>query len=800
MPRKRKNRKRQHPGATPPTDRRSGQRTRRLTLLSSGGLGLAGIAAVAVWWSFFSPIELHVPPAVHSETVVEAADFVGAEACGSCHREQYRKWQTSTHGRAGGVPSPGLVIARFDGVAIRFSDATVVPAVSPDGRYTFTVTEVDRDPVVLTVTGVVGGGHMVGGGTQGFVAAFPDGTVRFLPFDFVKREGVWFCNTNTRANQGWVPITPKMSLLECADWPPMRVLGTTPHYANCQECHGSQISLGFDTTSMRYETRLTSLRINCESCHGPGRRHVRLAQTGQISDSADVGLASLATLSKDESLEVCFRCHALKDVMHSGYLPGQPLQERYSLGLPFLGDSPLFPDGRVRSFAYQGNHRFSACYLDGSMTCTDCHEPHGQGYRDIWGRSLQSRFSDGQCLDCHASKTGRVEQHTHHPTNSAGSRCVSCHMPYFQHPELGNAVRFARSDHTIAIPRPAFDAGLGITGACVQCHGDRSVAELEKQTHEWYGEIKPHRAIVAAQVRSQPFPDIEAAAAELLDTGANHPLAQIVGLGTFVRRYVIPDMPDPPRGVIQSLRSLAESSDLDLRATALAALHLVSGNDRATRRFLARAITAAGARRERLVDRWLMAIATFADLYAVSGDWPSAISSYQKGLEIRPNDGTVLRNMGLAQLSAGAPGDAAESLRKAASADPTDPDSWLNLGVALERLSNPGGAEAAYRRALAIKPDAARAHANLGNILFQGGNPEAAVRSYQEAIRLAPKMVQARVALATALISMGQTARALEVARRAVVVAPESPLVERFLQDLEQALKGSARDDTRPRP
>jgi formate-dependent nitrite reductase cytochrome c552 subunit len=129
--------------------------------------------------------------------------------------------------------------------------------------------------------------------------------------------------------------------------------------------------------------------------------------------------------------------------------------------LPQLGDQPFQPDGRVRTFAYQQGHLYSDCYLKGRMTCTTCHDPHAQSYRDVNGAALAGRFADGQCTGCHASKSEPVEAHTKHAAASAGSRCVNCHMPYIQHPELGGAVRYARSDHSIPIPRPAFDSTLG---------------------------------------------------------------------------------------------------------------------------------------------------------------------------------------------------------------------------------------------------------------------------------------------------------------------------------------------------
>ena len=36
---------------------------------------------------------------------------------------------------------------------------------------------------------------------------------------------------------------------------------------------------------------------NCESCHGPGRRHVEWARSGRQDTATDIGLRSLTTLN-----------------------------------------------------------------------------------------------------------------------------------------------------------------------------------------------------------------------------------------------------------------------------------------------------------------------------------------------------------------------------------------------------------------------------------------------------------------------------------------------------------------------
>ena len=123
-----------------------------------------------------------------SETrAVAAGEFVGTDRCAECHRDVAEAWRGSTHAKAGGPPGQVNVIAPFDGTPIRFADAEVIPR-SSGGRFTFTVRQNGADDRMFTVDGVVGGGHMQGGGTQGFVSRFADGTWRFLPFDFSRQS------------------------------------------------------------------------------------------------------------------------------------------------------------------------------------------------------------------------------------------------------------------------------------------------------------------------------------------------------------------------------------------------------------------------------------------------------------------------------------------------------------------------------------------------------------------------------------------------------------------------------------
>jgi Flp pilus assembly protein TadD len=712
------------------------------------------------------------------------ADFVGSEACAGCHEDEYRAWAGSTHGQAGGEPGPTVIIAPFDGGAIRFADATVIPRVR-SGVFEFVVRQDGFPEATYPVDGVIGKGHMLGGGTQGFITRLPDGTERFLPWDWSRTENLWFCNTGSRLNRGWLPIDENMRLSDCGDWPPLRPIGTVDRFANCQECHGSQIRTTLDPEAGRYHTEYTTLQVNCESCHGPGRAHVSWASSGR--QAADIGLESLAYLDKDRSLEVCFQCHALKDVLEEGYLPGAPLTHYYALKFPVLGDQPYFADGRVRSFAYQANHLASACYLQGPMDCVSCHEPHGQGYWDTDRRPLASPFDDGQCTSCHPSKLVDPAAHTFHLPTSEGSRCVSCHMPYLQHPEVGPEIGFARSDHTIAIPRPTFDADLGITGACSQCHADRSPRELQAQTIAWWGALRPHRPLVQGQVDELRARNLTEAAELLLHPSELDPLIQFQAASTLLTGYLPPDAVEPPPMVVERLRALAAGPDLDVKALALASLHWLAGDAPEVRSFLVATLEAADDD-EALRGRWILALGFLGDHYRDRGDFDRGAVAYQKGLELRPGDAKLLHAQGLLRTRAGDFAEAVRLLRASLSADPVQPLGWVNLGIALAGIGDDAGAGEAYRRAIQLSPGEAVAHFNLGNLQQRAGRLEEASQSYRAAVDADPGLGRAHFELARVYILLERTGEALPHARRAVEFLPDHAPSRQMLQDLTRAL------------
>ena len=228
----------------------------------------------------------------YKSKTIKFSDFVGSKECQSCHPDIYDQWEGSTHANAGGPPTEVRVIAPFNGKGIELKDVIVYPEVNM-GIYQFRiVNQKTKIETIIIVEAVVGGGFMYGGGTQTFFAKYPDGTYRFLPFDYSKTEGEWFAQLSV--DERWVKINNGIELKELYNWPPHRLLGEVENISNCQQCHGSQIistKVGQD-----FDVQFTSLAINCESCHGPAVTHIKSMSgivTKMINESESVGINSL---------------------------------------------------------------------------------------------------------------------------------------------------------------------------------------------------------------------------------------------------------------------------------------------------------------------------------------------------------------------------------------------------------------------------------------------------------------------------------------------------------------------------
>ena len=589
------------------------------------------------------------PTLKYNETKISFADFIGSDQCQACHADIYEQWKGSSHALAGGPATANNIIAPFNGQPIVLDDVVVYPE-QVGSTYRFRIVTPAGDiKQTIDVEFVVGKGLMYGGGTQTFFGKYEDGTYRFLPFDYSKHEESWF--VQLKRDEKWVKIRKDIKLDDLYNWPPHRTLGEINDISNCQQCHGSQIIA--KKVNDVYDVKFTSLSINCESCHGPAKEHATIMSgivNNVLNNDQGIGIQTAVGLSTDESLNMCFQCHAVKTPIRDDYLPGENLQEFYSLKLPLLGnENPFGLNGRIKTFGYSLNHLYSDCYLNGSMDCTSCHNPHSNSYQDIAGNALIGRFDDNQCLSCHMAKSNDITAHTYHKPESEGSSCVACHMPARQHLAIGTEIQYKRTDHTVAIPRPSFDAAQGLESACKQCHADISEEDLQLTINDWYGPIKPLHPVIANRMKVNERTTGGDAAKVLLQPQHEHPMGQFANLTYFIKRYLSPGMTYLDLQIIEKLKDYTENEDIDIKALAYAGLHYSQYNNPQVKRFLTDEIKKLGQNEESVRRRWGLILDYFGSVFYLSGDKAKAIECYELASEVLPDDPTIINNLSKAR-------------------------------------------------------------------------------------------------------------------------------------------------------
>lgn len=192
--------------------------------------------------------------------------------------------------------------------------------------------------------------------------------------------------------------------------------------ASCFSCHTTAM---FSTTEINPQTIVPG--IGCEACHGPGAQHVRLmrSRAAGVSASSSPHIFNAANLSPAGAVDACGACH----------------------GTPW--------DIRVTGTSGKATVRFPAYRLeksrcwgaagDSRLTCFSCHDPHAPLQRE-------ASAYDADCLSCHSSGKSAaafVAAHMAPACPVATTKCVTCHMPKFEIPDM----HYKFTDHMIRVVR-----------------------------------------------------------------------------------------------------------------------------------------------------------------------------------------------------------------------------------------------------------------------------------------------------------------------------------------------------------
>lgn len=356
-------------------------------------------------------------------------DFVGSDACASCHQDIFDRWEQTLMANVIVDPAerPDVVLGDFS---------------TPNDLVTFSL-----DEVAFTY------------GSKWKQRYFTQvgGDYYVLPAQWDVQNGEWRRYFPQPGGDWWTehyPVDPMQR----------------PTGPLCDGCH----SVNFDLTTRT----VTEWNVGCEKCHGAGSLHVEFPISETIVNPKDPGRAD----------DVCIQCHSQGQPRSNpiegqyydwpvGYQPGDRLSDYWVLDEHHLGEETFthWPEGSAHKNRMQGNDYVqSQMYVKG-VTCAGCHDVHGTpNDADL----LQP--GNAVCTECHSPQLqpgprGTLSYHTQHEADSEGSVCVSCHMPPIARTVGDVHVR----SHTFRFISPTLTERYGIPNPCTSCH------EHAEESNEW---------------------------------------------------------------------------------------------------------------------------------------------------------------------------------------------------------------------------------------------------------------------------------------------------------------------------
>lgn len=220
----------------------------------------------------------------------------------------------------------------------------------------------------------------------------------------------------------------------------------------CRACHEPQ----FDSVASTKHGKLQDLPawkgkvVGCESCHGPGKEHVD-------AGGDKTKIINFKNMNAKAVSETCLTCHAGKET-HNNFRRGEHWRNNVGCTDCHTPHGPNHGEMKPDSWTLIGEvskekpteattamlkaneqQLCTSCHnetkaqftkpfhhkvLEGTMKCSDCHNPHG-GFEN-----KQTRLSVGNdtgCVRCHSDKQGPFV-FEHAPLKIEG--CSACHTPH----------------------------------------------------------------------------------------------------------------------------------------------------------------------------------------------------------------------------------------------------------------------------------------------------------------------------------------------------------------------------------
>ena len=731
--------------------RRRNQRAARSFVWGGVFIASAGLGLVTIRGD-------RLPASEPSEPV--AAQFVGSNACLSCHIAEAGRWNQSQHRASMAVATETSVLGDFHDARFTYAGVTS-EFFTRAGKFYVRTDGADGKLADFEIKYTFGVFPL-----QQYLIAFADGRIQALSI-------AWDARSQEDGGQRWFHLYPNERVTHDDElhW-------TRPAQnwnSMCADCHATAVRKNYNATADHFDTHWTESGVGCEACHGPGSRHVAWAnepRTAGTPKDLTMGLTtrlderrgvrwivntktgnaarSLPRRSERE-IDVCAQCHSRRTQLSDGYEAGKPLLDYYR---PALLTAPLYyADGQQHGEVYTwGSFLQSRMHAQG-VTCSDCHDPHSGQLR-----------ADGNavCAGCHSAAKYDTPEHHHHEKGSTGAACAACHMPPTTYMVID-----PRHDHSLRVPRPDLSITLGTPNACTTCHDARGARWAAARVAEWYGPDRPaDRYGHAASVFAAAADNSRAAQAQLraLVRDTTEPMITRATLLTELNPNV-----DAPAAVSTLIEGLHDNAAV----MRLGAVQSVVQLPPEWRLHLAAHLLSDSARALRIEAIGILATAPADQVSPLqSAAFDRAAEDFITAQRYNSDRADARTNLGTFMAQRGTVARAEEELTAAIRLDPFFAPAYINLADLYRARGRDADGERILRQGLARAPRSAVLHHALGLALVRLKRQREALVELERASTLEPTDARFAYIYAVALQSSGKTAAAIAKLEAALQTHP----------------------------
>jgi predicted CXXCH cytochrome family protein len=637
--------------------------------------------------------------------------YVGSTKCQSCHAKEFADWKKSDHFLAMQPANDSSVLGDFSGTSFT-SDGVTNKFFKKDGKFIINAQGDDgknHDYEVLYAFGYFP--------LQQYLIAFPGGRMQSTRVSWNSRDKKWF---HQYPNQK----------VDHHDW--LHWTGNGQNWNTmCASCHSTDLQKNYDFTLDSYNTTWNEINVSCESCHGPGSKHISFISSAEYKNGDSLvnsGFLYAHSTNPQLQLNTCAPCHARKTDLSKNRMNTSEIMD--DLIPQIISNEYYFADGQINQEDYEYGSFAQSKMFHNKVQCSNCHNPHS-GKLKMIGNNL--------CMSCHQPKYNTKEHHFH-ALETEGAQCINCHMPVKTF--MGND---HRRDHSFRIPRPDQSIIYETPNTCTSCHKNKSNTWAADAIKKWYG---PKRAYhfsddllpgselseksekhLIKLVRDTLQPEIaRATAANYLGNiqsqqSVNGLLEALKDKKALVRYHAVRSLENFPP---ETWQQAAQQSLTDpVRAVRIAAADLYH-------RLPAEAIPASAKSAYAAADnenkKYLQHQTDFAvgnvmlaDYELQGNDHLNAITHYIRGLQKDSLMNYARLNLSAAYNSVGKNAEALKTLNDASAIDPKNERVFYNLGLLQYELSDIPAAMENFKKAMRLGSTNTGLYYNYGLLLQQQG-------------------------------------------------------------------------------